>query len=113
MRLNRRGLGTGLLRSRIVPAGLLVVAAGAALLSLDPHPQKTSEASPFPLQIHTVRLFRIGDYMVSNKDLIVLGSALVMMVLLDQFVKRSRLGRGCCCRTINSSCSLPPWRVVP
>ncbi len=49
MRLNRRGLGTGLLRSRIVPAGLLVVAAGAALLSLDPHPQKTSEASPFPL----------------------------------------------------------------
>ncbi|GAB3445855.1 branched-chain amino acid ABC transporter permease [Phycicoccus ginsengisoli] len=52
------------------------------------------EASPFPLQIHTVRLFRIGDYMVSNKDLIVLGSALVMMVLLDQFVKRSRLGRG-------------------
>ena len=49
MRLNRRGLGTGLLRSRIVPAGLLVVAAGAALLSLAPHPQKTSQASPSPL----------------------------------------------------------------
>ncbi|MFC8503540.1 branched-chain amino acid ABC transporter permease [Pedococcus sp. NPDC057267] len=52
------------------------------------------EASPFPLQINTVRLFRIGDYQVSNKDLIVLGSAIVMMVVLDQFVKRSRLGRG-------------------
>jgi branched-chain amino acid transport system permease protein len=52
------------------------------------------EASPFPLQVPTVRLFRIFDYQVSNKDLIVLGSALVMMVVLDQFVKRSRLGRG-------------------
>jgi branched-chain amino acid transport system permease protein len=52
------------------------------------------EASPFPLQISTVRLFTIGDYQVSNKDLIVLGSAIVMMVVLDQFVKRSRLGRG-------------------
>ncbi|MDU0315831.1 branched-chain amino acid ABC transporter permease [Phycicoccus sp. M110.8] len=52
------------------------------------------EASPFPLQINTVRLFTIGDYQVSNKDLIVLGSAIVMMVILDQFVKRSRLGRG-------------------
>jgi branched-chain amino acid transport system permease protein len=52
------------------------------------------EASPFPLQVPVVRLFRIFDYQVSNKDLIVLGSALVMMVVLDQFVKRSRLGRG-------------------
>ena len=52
------------------------------------------EASPMPLDIPTVRLFTIFDYEVSNKDLIVLGSALVMMVVLDQFVKRSRLGRG-------------------
>ncbi|QGN57178.1 branched-chain amino acid ABC transporter permease [Nostocoides sp. HKS02] len=52
------------------------------------------EASPLPLNIDTVRLFRIGDYQVSNIDLIVLGSAFVMMIVLDQFVKRSRLGRG-------------------
>jgi branched-chain amino acid transport system permease protein len=52
------------------------------------------EASPFPLQIETVRLFRVFDYQVSNKDLIVLVSAIVMMVVLDQFVQRSRLGRG-------------------
>ena len=40
MRLNRRGLGTGLLASRIVPAGLLLVTAGAAALdlSLSRHP---------------------------------------------------------------------------
>ncbi|KRE52800.1 branched-chain amino acid ABC transporter permease [Phycicoccus sp. Soil748] len=52
------------------------------------------EASPLPLNIDTVRLFRVFDYRVSNIDLIVLGSAIVMMVILDQFVKRSRLGRG-------------------
>jgi len=52
------------------------------------------EASPFPLDIPTKRLFTVFDYQVSNKDLIVLGSAIVMMVVLDQFVKRSRLGRG-------------------
>jgi branched-chain amino acid transport system permease protein len=52
------------------------------------------EALPFPLPIDTVRLFNVFGYQVSNKDLIVLGSAIAMMILLDQFVKRSRLGRG-------------------
>jgi branched-chain amino acid transport system permease protein len=52
------------------------------------------EASALPLQVEVKRLFYIFDYHVSNIDLIVLGSALVMMVLLDQFVSRSRLGRG-------------------
>ena len=52
------------------------------------------EASPLPLNIETVRLFRLFDYHVSNIDVIVLGSSIVMMVILDQFVKRSRLGRG-------------------
>lgn len=52
------------------------------------------EAAPFPLNIETKRLFYIFDYHVSNKDLIVLGSAIVMMIVLDQFMQRSRLGRG-------------------
>ncbi|NNM44828.1 branched-chain amino acid ABC transporter permease [Knoellia koreensis] len=52
------------------------------------------EASPFPLKIDVVRLFSIGNYQVSNIDLIVLGAAIVMMIVLDQFVNRSRLGRG-------------------
>jgi branched-chain amino acid transport system permease protein len=52
------------------------------------------EASPLPLDVPTKRLFYIFDYHVSNIDLIVLGSAIVMMVVLDQFVQRSRLGRG-------------------
>jgi branched-chain amino acid transport system permease protein len=62
--------------------------------SLQDYLGRPREASPFPLQIDTVRLFPIFDYRVSNKDLIVLGSAIVMMVVLDQFVQRSRLGRG-------------------
>jgi branched-chain amino acid transport system permease protein len=62
--------------------------------SLQDYLGRPREASPFPLQIETVRLFRIFDYQVSNKDLIVLGSAIGMMVVLDQFVQRSRLGRG-------------------
>ena len=39
-------------------------------------------------------LFTIGDYRVSSIDVLVIGSAVVMMVVLDQFVRRSRLGRG-------------------
>jgi Beta-propeller repeat/Domain of unknown function DUF11 len=41
VRLNRRGLGTGLLWSRIFPAALLLVVAGATALSLVPHPQRS------------------------------------------------------------------------
>jgi branched-chain amino acid transport system permease protein len=40
------------------------------------------------------RLFPIGDYNVRVVDVVVIVSAIVMMVLLDQFVRRSRLGRG-------------------
>jgi hypothetical protein len=39
VRLNRLGLGTGLLWSRILPAALLLAAAGAAVLLLGSHPQ--------------------------------------------------------------------------
>jgi branched-chain amino acid transport system permease protein len=39
-------------------------------------------------------LFSIGDYGVTNIDVTVVISALLMMVVLDQFISRSRLGRG-------------------
>jgi hypothetical protein len=39
VRLNRRGLGTGLLCSRILPAALLLVVAGATAMSLGSHPK--------------------------------------------------------------------------
>jgi branched-chain amino acid transport system permease protein len=40
------------------------------------------------------RLFPIGDYDVRLVDVVVILSAIVMMVVVDQFVRRSRLGRG-------------------
>jgi branched-chain amino acid transport system permease protein len=40
------------------------------------------------------RLFPIGDYNVRIVDVIVIVSAILMMIVLDQFVRRSRLGRG-------------------
>jgi branched-chain amino acid transport system permease protein len=39
-------------------------------------------------------VFRIFDYYVTNIDLLVIGSALVMMFVVDRFIQRSRLGRG-------------------
>ncbi|MGA8979710.1 MAG: branched-chain amino acid ABC transporter permease [Pedococcus sp.] len=52
------------------------------------------ENLPLTLNVETTRLFPVFNYQVTNIDLIVLGSAIVMMVILDQFIKRSRLGRG-------------------
>lgn len=39
-------------------------------------------------------IFSVGGYNVTNVDLIVIIGAIAIMVVLDQFVKRSRLGRG-------------------
>ncbi|MGI4893986.1 MAG: branched-chain amino acid ABC transporter permease [Janthinobacterium lividum] len=39
-------------------------------------------------------LFHIGGFNVRSNQIIVLVAALVMMIALDQFVRRSRLGRG-------------------
>jgi branched-chain amino acid transport system permease protein len=52
------------------------------------------ENLPLPLQIETKAIFPVFNYDVTNIDLIVLLSAIVMMVILDQFIRRSRLGRG-------------------
>jgi branched-chain amino acid transport system permease protein len=39
-------------------------------------------------------IFTIRDYSVTNVDIFVILGAIAIMVVLDQFVKRSRLGRG-------------------
>ena len=44
--------------------------------------------------IHPTPVFTLFDYTVSNVDILVICAALVMMLLLDQFIQRSRLGRG-------------------
>ncbi len=47
-----------------------------------------------PVTIDPHGLFTIGNYKVTDVDLLVIGSALVMMFALDLFVSRTRLGRG-------------------
>ena len=47
-----------------------------------------------PITINPHNLFTIGDYAVTDVDLLVILAAIVMMVLLDQFVRRTRFGRG-------------------
>ena len=47
-----------------------------------------------PVAIDPQPLFSIGNYKVTDVDLLVIGAALLMMVALDQFVRRTRFGRG-------------------
>ncbi len=55
---------------------------------------KSRDTRSIPVNIPRKDLFSIGDYAVNTTDLLVILSALVMMLLLDQFIRRSRLGRG-------------------
>ncbi|WP_369052203.1 branched-chain amino acid ABC transporter permease [Kineococcus terrestris] len=52
------------------------------------------ENAPFVNPLPSVPLFEVAGYTVRSTQLIVLVAALLMMVALDQFVRRSRLGRG-------------------
>jgi branched-chain amino acid transport system permease protein len=52
------------------------------------------ENAVMPSLIDSRPVFTVFDYQVKNIDIIVLVSAFVMMIVLDQFVSRSRLGRG-------------------
>ncbi len=47
-----------------------------------------------PSVLDNKQLFPIGDYQVTSVDVLVIVSAITMMVALDQFVRRSKLGRG-------------------
>jgi branched-chain amino acid transport system permease protein len=47
-----------------------------------------------PVTIRPNGLFPIGNYTVTDIDLVVIGSALLMMLALDTFVRRTRYGRG-------------------
>ena len=62
--------------------------------NLDAYVRGARDNTRFPNPVESTELFRIGGYGVTNIDLIIIASALVMMVVLDQFISRSRLGRG-------------------
>ena len=55
---------------------------------------KPRDATVMPDIIHNKTLFPIFGYNVRMIDVIVIVAAIAMMVAIDQFVRRSRLGRG-------------------
>ncbi|MBA9006427.1 branched-chain amino acid ABC transporter permease [Thermomonospora cellulosilytica] len=55
------------------------------------------EKGALPIQHHFVErtnLVSLGDFVIPNDKLLVLLGAILMMIALDQFVNRTRLGRG-------------------
>jgi branched-chain amino acid transport system permease protein len=56
--------------------------------------QRSRDATGMPVEIVPQPVVQVVDYTVTNIDILVIVSALVMMVVLDQYVRRSRLGRG-------------------
>ncbi len=56
--------------------------------------QRSRDATGMPLEIVPQPVLRIVDYTVTNIDILVILSALLMMIMVDQYIRRSRLGRG-------------------
>ncbi len=61
---------------------------------LNRYVSRSRDTRSIPVDIKPEPVFKIGDYTVTTIDLLVILSALVMMIALDQFVRRSRMGRG-------------------
>jgi len=85
------------------PLIFLITAIGCSLVLVETFGQVLKEifGEPFgrapvsiPSVLRTRELFTIGDVRVTNVALIVIIGALVMMIGLDTFVNKSRVGRG-------------------
>lgn len=57
-------------------------------------PDKARDVYSNPVTIDPEGLFDVGGYTVTDVDLVIVVAALLMMVALDQFVRRTRFGRG-------------------
>ncbi|WP_395694601.1 branched-chain amino acid ABC transporter permease [Nocardioides sp.] len=57
-------------------------------------PDKARDVYTNPVTIEPSVLFNIGGYGVTNVDVTIIVSALLLMVLLDQLVRRTKFGRG-------------------
>ncbi|GGO86972.1 branched-chain amino acid ABC transporter permease [Nocardioides phosphati] len=55
---------------------------------------KPRDIYTLPVTVNPHGLFTLGDYRVTDVDVLVIVSALLMMVGLDQFIRRTRFGRG-------------------
>jgi branched-chain amino acid transport system permease protein len=56
--------------------------------------RNSRNAAGLPDIVVKEEVFTLGGYNVTNVDIFVIVGAVIIMVILDQFVKRSRLGRG-------------------
>jgi branched-chain amino acid transport system permease protein len=77
------------------PLAFLITAIGASLLLAELIGIFTKRA-PFgmPTVVKTSEVFSIGPFRITNTALLVLAIALIMLVALDLFVNRSRMGKG-------------------
>jgi branched-chain amino acid transport system permease protein len=57
-------------------------------------PGKARDVYTNPVTIREHDILTIGGYTLSDVDLVIIVAALLMMVALDQFVRRTRFGRG-------------------
>ncbi|HWS33734.1 MAG TPA: branched-chain amino acid ABC transporter permease [Actinoplanes sp.] len=82
-------------RRNAPPLAFLITAIGASFVLAEGIGIYTDRA-PFgmPQVVQPSVLFAIGPFKVTNTQLLVLGIALLMLAVLDQFVNRSRLGKG-------------------
>jgi len=62
--------------------------------NLERYVERSRDTIGMPVDIYPAPLVRVGDYMVTTIDALVIGAALSMMLIVDQYVRRSRLGRG-------------------
>ncbi len=62
--------------------------------TLEPYVRSARDNTRFQNPLETKGVFSVGGYTVSNVDIIIIVSAILMMVALDQFIRRTRTGRG-------------------
>jgi len=62
--------------------------------TLDPYVRSARDNTRFLNPLETEGVVTIGRYTVTNVDIIIIVGALLMMVGLDQFIRRTRTGRG-------------------
>ncbi|SDT62853.1 branched-chain amino acid ABC transporter permease [Actinoplanes derwentensis] len=82
-------------RRNAPPLAFLITAIGASFVLAEAIGIYTKRA-PFgmPTVVEPSVLFSLGAFKVTNTQVLVLGIALLMLAALDQFVNRSRLGKG-------------------
>ena len=60
---------------------------------LNPYVDRARDITVLPLEIKPTPVFAIGNYTVRDTDIVILLGALIMMVALDLFIRRTSFGR--------------------